>query len=195
MGDDTRTETVYDNGWLEYLKHTNQLHIKNQDDIEVPDYFVTSQDINPFDKVDIIAEWQKNIDTAISNTTNLPIDFSYEEYKKLYMYAYDKELKGITTYWEGGNLAPILTTKKKDEKVDDDRPTAIIRTTSPKRPESLDCDIHHVKVKDEHFIVLVGRLEDGSIYEVFADSHDAGYGDYTTGRISKYGKRRYDLVI
>jgi len=188
--DNFRTERIFDKAWLEYLKYTDSLH---STDVVVPDYFNTTMTVDPYDKVDIISIWQENIDTAISNTTNLPLNFDFEKYKDLFEYAYDKKLKGITTYWAGGHLSPILSEVNDETK--SDRPTTIIRTPSPKRPESLDCDIHHVKVMSEQFIVLVGRLEDGSIYEVFADNHDDEYGKYKTGKIVKFGKGSYDLIV
>lgn len=64
----------------------------------LPDYFITAEDISPKAHVDIQAAAQKWIDSSISKTANVPTDFPYEEFKDIYMYAYDQGLKGCTTF-------------------------------------------------------------------------------------------------
>ena len=64
----------------------------------LPDYFVAADDISPRAHVDIQAASQKWIDSSISKTANVPTDFPYEAFKDIYMYAYDKGLKGCTTF-------------------------------------------------------------------------------------------------
>ena len=41
---------------------------------------------------------RKWIDSSISKTANVPTDFAYEDFKSIYEYAYDKGLKGCTTF-------------------------------------------------------------------------------------------------
>ena len=65
---------------------------------KLPDYFVTAEDIKPTQHVDIQAAAQKWIDSSISKTANVPTDFPFEEFKDIYMYAYEKGLKGCTTF-------------------------------------------------------------------------------------------------
>ena len=67
-------------------------------DEQLPDYFVTADDIKPKEHVDIQAAAQKWVDSSISKTANVPTDFNYEEFKDIYMYAYDMGLKGCTTF-------------------------------------------------------------------------------------------------
>ena len=64
----------------------------------LPDYFVTAEDITPTAHVDIQAAAQKWIDSSISKTANVPTDYPYEDFKEVYMYAYDQGLKGCTTF-------------------------------------------------------------------------------------------------
>ncbi|MCZ0951089.1 MAG: adenosylcobalamin-dependent ribonucleoside-diphosphate reductase, partial [Rhodospirillaceae bacterium] len=64
----------------------------------VPDYFVSSEDISPREHVDIQAAAQKWIDSSISKTANVPTDYPYEDFKEIYRYAYEKGLKGCTTF-------------------------------------------------------------------------------------------------
>ena len=64
----------------------------------LPDYFTTADDITPKAHVDIQAAAQKWIDSSISKTANVPTDFDFNEFKDIYMYAYDQGLKGCTTF-------------------------------------------------------------------------------------------------
>jgi len=64
----------------------------------LPDYFITAEDIAPNAHVDIQAAAQKWIDSSISKTANVPTDYPYEDFKNVYMYAYEQGLKGCTTF-------------------------------------------------------------------------------------------------
>ena len=65
---------------------------------KLPDYFISSDDVTPKQHVDIQAAAQKWIDSSISKTANVPTEFPYEEFKNIYLYAYQKGLKGCTTF-------------------------------------------------------------------------------------------------
>ncbi|PZN34094.1 MAG: adenosylcobalamin-dependent ribonucleoside-diphosphate reductase [Proteobacteria bacterium] len=64
----------------------------------LPDYFTTADDITPREHVDIQAAAQKWIDSSISKTANVPTDYPYDDFKEIYMYAYEQGLKGCTTF-------------------------------------------------------------------------------------------------
>lgn len=63
-----------------------------------PEYFSTSDSISPEDHIRVQAAVQPWIDSAISKTVNVPTDCNYEEFKSLYITAYDSGLKGCTTF-------------------------------------------------------------------------------------------------
>jgi ribonucleoside-diphosphate reductase alpha chain len=65
---------------------------------KLPDYFIAADDIGPKEHVDIQAAAQLWIDSSISKTANVPTDYKYEDFKNIYMYAYDQGLKGCTTF-------------------------------------------------------------------------------------------------
>ncbi len=67
-------------------------------DKQLPDYFVTADDISPIEHVDIQAAAQRWIDSSISKTANVPTDYPYEDFKDIYLYAYEQGLKGCTTF-------------------------------------------------------------------------------------------------
>jgi ribonucleoside-diphosphate reductase alpha chain len=65
---------------------------------QLPDYFVSSENIMPKAHVDIQAAAQKWVDSSISKTINVPTDCEYEDFKDIYLYAAEKGLKGCTTF-------------------------------------------------------------------------------------------------
>ena len=65
---------------------------------KLPDYFITADDISPMQHVDIQAAAQKWIDSSISKTANVPTDYPFEDFKDIYLYAYEQGLKGCTTF-------------------------------------------------------------------------------------------------
>ena len=82
----------------------------------VPDYFVSSEDISPTEHVDIQAAAQKWIDSSISKTANVPTDYPYKEFKDIYRYAYEKGLKGCTTFRFNPEAFQGVLVKEKDLK-------------------------------------------------------------------------------
>ncbi len=85
---------------LAYRQLVNQRAMPESDnpDEQLPEYFTTAEDIKPTEHVDIQAAAQKWVDSSISKTANVPTEFPYEDFKNIYMYAYEKGLKGCTTF-------------------------------------------------------------------------------------------------
>jgi ribonucleoside-diphosphate reductase alpha chain len=65
---------------------------------KLPDYFISADDIGPKEHVDIQAAAQLWVDSSISKTANVPTDYKYEDFKDIYMYAFEQGLKGCTTF-------------------------------------------------------------------------------------------------
>jgi len=81
---------------------------------QLPDYFVAADDITPVQHVDIQAAAQKWVDSSISKTANVPTDFPFERFKDIYMYAYEKDLKGCTTFRFNPEAFQGVLVKEKD---------------------------------------------------------------------------------
>ncbi|MDP1625769.1 adenosylcobalamin-dependent ribonucleoside-diphosphate reductase [Parvibaculum sp.] len=64
----------------------------------LPDYFVNAQELSPADHIAVQAAVQDYIDSSISKTINVPADITFDDFKSVYMDAYEKGLKGCTTY-------------------------------------------------------------------------------------------------
>jgi ribonucleoside-diphosphate reductase alpha chain len=67
-------------------------------DEQLPAWFVSADTVTPRQHVDVQAAAQRWIDSSISKTINIPTDFPYDEFKDIYLYAYEKGLKGCTTF-------------------------------------------------------------------------------------------------
>ncbi len=67
-------------------------------ELQLPDYFISADSVSPKQHVDVQAAAQKWIDSSISKTANVPTDYPYEDFKDIYQYAYEKGLKGCTTF-------------------------------------------------------------------------------------------------
>ena len=85
---------------LAYRTLVNSEAIPFSEDPEkaLPDYFATAETISPMDHIKIQAASQRWIDSSISKTANIPTEFPYEDFKDIYLVAYEADLKGCTTF-------------------------------------------------------------------------------------------------
>ena len=85
---------------LAYRELINRKAMPYSDDpaAKLPDYFISADDISPKEHVDVQAAAQVWVDSSISKTANVPTDYPYEDFKDIYRYAYEKGLKGCTTF-------------------------------------------------------------------------------------------------
>jgi ribonucleoside-diphosphate reductase alpha chain len=81
---------------------------------QLPDYFISSDDISPRQHVDIQAAAQQWIDSSISKTANVPTDYPYDDFKDIYRYAHEKGLKGCTTFRFNPEAFQGVLVKQKD---------------------------------------------------------------------------------
>jgi ribonucleoside-diphosphate reductase alpha chain len=91
---------VYSFELLAYRALVNPAAVPDTEEVDkqLPDYFISANDIAPKQHVDVQAAAQKWIDSSISKTANVPTDYPYEKFKDIYMYAYEQGLKGCTTF-------------------------------------------------------------------------------------------------
>ena len=84
---------VYCKSVREYCELNN---IEMTDDLELPSYFITSSEINWFNRVKVQAIMQDYVDTAISSTINLEERIPIKEVEQIYLSSWAHGLKGIT---------------------------------------------------------------------------------------------------
>lgn len=83
---------------------------------DLPDYCITSHDLNPAERIEMQSIWQTYIDSAISSTLNLNNSVTVEEIEKIYRLGYEKGLKGITVFRDGSFREGILNVDKEEDK-------------------------------------------------------------------------------
>ncbi len=84
---------------------------------ELPDFIITTSNLDYRERIEVQATWQQYIDASISSTVNVPNEFTVEEVEDLYMYAWKMGLKGVTIYRDGCARSGILITDKPKDKL------------------------------------------------------------------------------
>ncbi len=92
---------------------------------EIKDVYVVAHDIKYKERIDMQAELQRYCSTAISSTVNLPKEITKDEVYELFIYAYDKGLKGITIYRDGCKKFQPVTFSNTDEETEFKRPNKL----------------------------------------------------------------------
>jgi ribonucleoside-diphosphate reductase alpha chain len=107
---------VYSFELLAYRQLINEkaMPFSEEEGSKLPDYFISADEVTPKQHVDIQAAAQVWIDSSISKTANVPTDFPYEDFKDIYLYAYDKGLKGCTTFRFNPEAFQGVLVKEKD---------------------------------------------------------------------------------
>jgi len=97
----------------EYMEKNN---IEKSEDL--PDFFVTAQNLDPIERLEMQGVWQKRIDASISSTVNLINKTTVEEVENIYLKAWELGLKGVTVYRAGCAREGILTVEPKKEEIE-----------------------------------------------------------------------------
>jgi ribonucleoside-diphosphate reductase alpha chain len=104
----------------------------------LPEAFVDVGDLSPSAHVVMQAAVQKYIDASVSKTINVPADIAFEDFKEVYLQAYDLGCKGCTTYRPNPVTGAVL--ERGSEAADDGKDGARPGTgLTPARQASLDC--------------------------------------------------------
>ncbi len=170
----------------------------------LPDYFVDAQSLSPGDHVVMQAAAQKYVDSSISKTINVPADFPFEQFKDVYLQAFELGCKGCTTYRPNEVTGAVLKAKKDDEK----RPVrqaelplpapvpkpkdiyeagGVVYMTQPlSRPEQLPGSTYKISwPESEHalYITLNDIVQDGRRrpFEIFINSKNMEHYAWTVG--------------
>jgi ribonucleoside-diphosphate reductase alpha chain len=109
------------------------------DDVPLPDYFVDSQSLTPSEHVTMQAAVQKYIDSSISKTINVPESISFEDFKSVYLQAYEQGCKGCTTFRPNDVTGAVLAATPAPAKAEDEnQPELPLEPTRLRAPRSAD---------------------------------------------------------
>lgn len=91
-------EDVYYNVYTPIIQKMIDMELIHEENV---DNIATAQNIDPFDRVTIQAQWQRFIDASISSTVNVTNDTTVETIRDLYQAAWEDGCKGLTIYRAG----------------------------------------------------------------------------------------------
>jgi len=200
--DGTRTEElVQDYAVMKYWEWMGEHGSQHPDDL--PHYFVSAQTLDPMSHVRMQAAAQKWVDSSISKTINCPEDIPYEEFKDVYMEAWDSGCKGCTTYRPNDITGSVLSVEpekdaKKDlEKLVEKARGGVLMTEEesteemfvghpddlPDRPEELEGSTYKIKVGDQKAVYLTinDTFESNGTFrpfEIFLRSSDPAHDEW-----------------
>jgi ribonucleoside-diphosphate reductase alpha chain len=180
MPDDTMKEYLVEDHAYRLYKHMHG----SDDTVELPSTFVNALQMSAQDHMLMNAAVQPFVDTAISKTVNVPVDYPFEAFKDLYFEAWKAGLKGIATYRPNSLLGAVLevapaaapVAEPQDfDTADPDRRIRLDRAHQPPlsslrwpgRPELSNgnpCWTYVVRHPLGDFAVFIGHIDDGSSY-------------------------------
>jgi len=109
----TRRKRMPDGGFAEHAvqDHAWRLykHLKG-DDAALTPAFVTALEMSAQAHAEMVASVAPFIDTAISKTVNVPVDYPYADFEDLYQQAWSLGLKGLATYRPNAVVGSVLST-------------------------------------------------------------------------------------
>jgi ribonucleoside-diphosphate reductase alpha chain len=185
LGDKWTEFTVYHPTVSQWMKVTGETDVAKS-----PWYGCCAEDLDWKQRVILQAKANSHVDHAISSTINLPESVAEERVAEIYETAWKYGCKGITVYRNNCRTGVLVQKKEKEVKTD-----GISKTDAPRRPKSLPCDVHHVKVKGQEYFVLVGLFGENEPYEVFAGKNGQIAKSVKNGTLEKMARGRYQATF
>jgi len=172
-------------------------------DAPLPDYFVNAQTLTPSEHVRMQAAAQKWVDSSISKTINVPEDISFEDFKSVYLEAWDTGCKGCTTYRPNDVTGSVLSVSEASEEAPEaDHGADVIYMSEPlDRPSALEGATYKLRwPESEHaiYITINDLIVNGHRrpFEVFINSKNMEHFAWTvalTRMISAVFRRGGDV--
>ena len=169
----------------------------------LPDHFVDAQSLRPSEHVAMQAAAQKWVDSSISKTINCPKDISFEDFKSVYLQAWESGCKGCTTYRPNDVTGSVLAvSEKSDTAPQSDSGAEVVYIAEPLgRPEALEGQTYKIKwPESEHaiYITINDVIMNGHRrpFEVFINSKNMEHFAWTvalTRMISAVFRRGGDV--
>ena len=172
----------------EVVDYAVQLWRDKFGDAPLPDFFVSAQNLTPADHVKMQAAAQKWVDSSISKTINCPEDISFDDFKEVYIQAYDTGCKGCTTYRPNEVTGSVLSAASEEKSASDQEANGdIIYMSEPlDRPSTLDGNTYKLKWPDSEHAIYV-TINDIIVndkrrpFEVFINSKNMEHFAWTVG--------------
>lgn len=145
-----------------YLENLEKEKVQNLIE-KSPYYKATSNDVDWVEKVRMQGAIQKWIDHSCSVTTNLPKGTPESVVHDVYMTGWKEGCKGMTIYVDGSRSGVLVTEEDNKETEMEDY---FKENHAPRRPKTLEADVHNFTNKGEKWVAIIGKLENKP-YEIF----------------------------
>ncbi len=133
----------------------------------LPPVFVTAQDLKVDAHLAMQAAVQEFVDSSISKTINVPADYPFDDFAKIYSQAYAMGCKGCTTYRPSAARGSVLEVSGAPTP----EPVTVVKDTSLLlRPDDLEGSTSKIKWGDDPSYYLTVNHIDGQPFEVFINS-------------------------
>ncbi len=159
-----------------YRKYCEFKGVSSVDIADLPSFFVSADTISPLEHLKIQAVLQNHVDSSISKTINIPPDYPFEDFKDIYMQAYEAGLKGCTTFRPSEHIAGVLIRKEEKKEEAKPAPVAAPANQPPRRPDELTGTTYKIKTPQspDAFYITINDLvdEEGNHrpYEIFINT-------------------------
>jgi len=192
--------------WTNGEVGTDEERESDWDNKFLPDYFVTAQTLDPMAHIATQSAAQRWVDSSISKTVNVPEDISFEDFKEVYMAAWDSGCKGCTTYRPNAITGSVLSVDEPKTDVEVQElllpPDGMLNTPVP-RDDVMDGKTHKFKYGDNPNAIYVTindiQTESGlRPYEIFINTKDPSNYSWTvamTRMISAIFRRGGDVTF
>lgn len=185
VGDKFTESKIFHHAFKDWMNVTGKTEEQYN---ESPYFNATANDVDWRASVDIQAAAQKWVCHSISKTCNLPSNVTEDLVSQVYMDAWEKGCKGFTVYRDGCRSGILIDNPTESaKKVETPK---FVEINAVKRPQTLECEVHHVRIKTQQWVVFVG-LYDGKPYEVFGGIAENIQipKKIRSGHITKIGKK------
>lgn len=139
----TKAIKIEDYGY-KFLKENNLLNMYNINSLK------TALELDINNHLAVLETCAPFVNMSISKTINIPNNYNFENFKDVYLNAYKKGIKGITTYREGTMTAVLekIETEKYQNELDEMLATSGVINKSIKLPTEYYSRGYNVKDKD-----------------------------------------------
>jgi ribonucleoside-diphosphate reductase alpha chain len=181
------------------------------DTAKLPDYFESVATLTVADHLGMLKVLAPYVDAAISKTVNVPADYSFEDFKAIYIEAWKGGLKGVTTYRPNNEIGAVLVSSsdvKKQEDLDESDPDRRLKLTSvpetvlksmrwldrPHMPDGNPSHTYMVESPEGDFAVQIGHFVNGEVhpFEVWVNGAECPRGLGAIAKTLSADMRSYD---
>ena len=145
------------------------------------EYVATTEQLTIQEHINDLRGFAKYMDSSISKTINLPNDIDYEDFKQVYLNAYNTGyIKGVTTY-RAGTMASVLS--KVSEKITDEEEIIL---TDVKMPENAPSSMKTLKAEGKKWYLNVVYYESNKRpFALFASTNHSERNIQTMGAVER----------